>query len=235
VMSIADAVRAELGRSKKINTSFDEWNVWYSRRYRAVEENADRDSWPVAPRLIEDSYSVLDAVVVGSLLISLLKHADRVRSAALAQLVNVIAPIVTEPEGEAWRQTIFFPFALTSRLAVGEALTVGLTSDSHETEAYGKVNTVDGVATRDAATGRSAIFLVNRALDAAASVTIDVSRLGDVSIEETHTLADNDIYARNTHEDQQRVQVSPNATARIANGQLTVELPAVSWSAIALR
>jgi alpha-L-arabinofuranosidase len=97
------------------------------------------------------------------------------------------------------------------------------------------VNTVDGVATRDAATGRSAIFLVNRALDAAASVTIDVSRLGDVSIEETHTLADNDIYARNTHEDQQRVQVSPNATARIANGQLTVELPAVSWSAIALR
>jgi alpha-N-arabinofuranosidase len=235
VMSIADAVRAELGRSKKINISFDEWNVWYSRRYRAVEENADRDSWPVAPRLIEDSYSVLDAVVVGSLLISLLKHADRVRSAALAQLVNVIAPIVTEPGGDAWRQTIFFPFALTSRLAVGEAFMVGLTSDSHETEAYGRVSTVDGVATRDAATGRSAIFLVNRALDAAATVTIDVSRLGDVSIEETHTLADKDIYARNTGEDQQRVQVTPNTTARIANGQLTVELPAVSWSAIAVR
>ena len=178
---------------------------------------------------------MLDAVVVGSLLISLLKHADRVRSAALAQLVNVIAPIVTEPGGDAWRQTIFFPFALTSRLAVGEALTVGLTSDSHETEAYGRVSTVDGVATHDAATGRSAIFLVNRALDAAATVTIDVSRLGDVSIEETHTLADNDIYACNTREDQQRVRPVPNATARIANGQLTAELPAVSWCAIAVR
>ena len=235
VISVADAVQAELGRSQKINISFDEWNVWYSRRYRAVEKITDLDSWPIAPRLLEDSYSVLDAVVVGSLLISLLKHADRVRSAALAQLVNVIAPIMTEPGGDAWRQTTFFPFALTSRLAMGEVLMEGLTSDSHETEAYGRVTTVDGVATRDAATGRSAIFLANRALDAAATVTIDVSRLGDVSIEETHTLADDDIYACNTREDQQRVGVSPNATARIANGQLTMELPAVSWSAIALR
>ena len=75
-----------------------------------MEKITDIDSWPVAPRLLEDSYSVLDAVVVGSLLISLLKHADRVTSACLAQLVNVIAPIMTEPRGDAWRQTIFFPF-----------------------------------------------------------------------------------------------------------------------------
>ena len=75
---------------------------------------------------------------------------------------------------------------------------------------------------------------MNRALDAAATVTIDVSRLGDVSIDETHTLADDDIHAR-TREDQQRVRPVANETARIANGQLSVELPAVSWSAIALR
>ncbi len=234
VISVADAVRAELGRSKKINISFDEWNVWYAGRYQAVEKITDIDSWPVAPRLLEDSYSVLDAVVVGSLLISLLKHADRVTSACLAQLVNVIAPIMTEPRGDAWRQTIFFPFALTSRLAVGETVSVRLHSDTYETKTYGNVNTIDGVATRDAATGKSAIFLVNRALDAAATVTIDVSRLGEVSIKETHTLADNDIHARNTLEDQQRVSVAPDVTARISNGQLTVELPAVSWSAIAL-
>jgi alpha-L-arabinofuranosidase len=235
VVSMADAVQAELGRSEKINISFDEWNVWYARRYRAVEKITDIESWPVAPRVLEDSYSVLDAVVVGSLLISLLKHADRVTAACLAQLVNVIAPIMTEPGGDAWRQTIFFPFALTSRLAVGETLRVELVSDTHETKAYGKVSTIDGVITRDSATGRSAIFLVNRALETAATVTIDVSRLSEVSIAETHTLSDDDIYARNTREDQQRVRVGPNATARIANGELSVELPAVSWSAIALR
>ena len=68
----------------------------------------------MAPRLLEDVYSLADAVVVGDLLITLLQHADRVRAASLAQLVNVIAPIMTEPGGAAWRQTTFYPFALTA-------------------------------------------------------------------------------------------------------------------------
>ena len=71
--------------------------------------------WSFAPRLLENVYSVTDAVVVGSLLISLLNHSDRVAAACLAQLVNVIAPIMTEPGGPAWRQTTFHPFALTAR------------------------------------------------------------------------------------------------------------------------
>jgi alpha-N-arabinofuranosidase len=177
---------------------------------------------------------VLDAVVVGNLLISLLKHADRVTSASLAQLVNVIAPIMTEPGGDAWRQTTFFPFAITSRLAVGSALEVKLTSDTYDTATYGEVPLVDAVATFDAETGRTAIFLVNRSLDAPTTMAVDISHLGEVSILETHTLADEDIYAKNTLTDQQRVGVSPNPTARIADGRLTVELPAVSWTAIAL-
>ena len=79
-------------------------------------DKIEGDNWPVAPRLLEDHYNVADAVVVGNLLISLLRHADRVTAACLAQLVNVIAPIMTEPGG-AWRQTTFHPFALTSRYA----------------------------------------------------------------------------------------------------------------------
>ena len=77
------------------------------------------------PRQLEDVYSVADAVVLGNLLITLLKNHDRVTSASLAQLVNVIAPIMTEPGGAAWRQTTFFPFSVTSRLARGEVLRAG--------------------------------------------------------------------------------------------------------------
>ena len=139
VVATADTVRAQLRRKKRINISFDEWNVWYNTRYHAEEKITDIEQWPTAPRLLEDIYSVLDAVVVGNLLISLLKHADRVTSASLAQLVNVIAPIMTEPGGPAWRQTTFFPFAITSRLAVGQALDVKLTSDTYTTAAYGEV------------------------------------------------------------------------------------------------
>jgi len=129
VVATADHVGAVRGSSKRIAISFDEWNVWYLDRYEAEDKISGIDNWPVAPRLLEDRYSVLDAVVVGNLLISLLKHADRVRSASLAQLVNVIAPIMTEPGGPAWRQTTFFPFAATSRLAQGEALDVRALGD----------------------------------------------------------------------------------------------------------
>ncbi|WP_375423320.1 alpha-N-arabinofuranosidase [uncultured Friedmanniella sp.] len=234
VVATADTVRAQLNRTKRINISFDEWNVWYQQRFHAEEQITDIEQWPVAPRLLEDSYSVIDAVVVGNLLISLLKHADRVTSASLAQLVNVIAPIMTEPGGAAWRQTTFFPFAITSRLAVGEALDVKLTTGTYDTAVYGAVPLVDAVATHDAGTGRTAIFLVNRSLDAATTVSVDVSHLGPVSLLETHTLADDDIYATNTLADQDRVRVAPNESAAVADGTLTIELPAVSWTAVSL-
>jgi alpha-N-arabinofuranosidase len=234
VVATADAVGADLKSKKKINISFDEWNVWYQSRYHDVDRVTGIDNWPAAPRILEDAYSVVDAVVVGNLLISLLKHADRVTSASLAQLVNVIAPIMTEPGGATWRQTTFFPFAVTSRLAVGSALEVKLESDTYSTATYGDVSTVDAVATHDAETGKTAIFLVNRSQDAATSVTIDVSHLGDVSIVETQTLADDDIYAKNTLAEQDRVSLAPNESATIVDGTLTITLPAVSWTAIAL-
>jgi alpha-N-arabinofuranosidase len=234
VVATADTVRAELGRSKRINISFDEWNVWYNTRFHAEEQITDIEQWPTAPRLLEDSYSVIDAVVVGNLLISLLKHADRVTSASLAQLVNVIAPIMTEPGGPAWRQTTFFPFAITSRLAVGDALEVRLTGDTYDTALYGEVPLVDAVATHDAASGRSAVFLVNRSLTEAGDVDRHGRRLGAVGVLETHTLADDDVYAKNTLADRERVGVSPNDSAAVADGRLTVSLPPVSWTAVAL-
>ncbi len=110
VAAIADEVRDAKGGTKDIAISFDEWNVWYISR---PESETPKDAWPVAPRLLEDVYTATDAVVVGSLLISLLRNSDRVHAASLAQLVNVIAPIMTEPGGPAWRQATFHPFALT--------------------------------------------------------------------------------------------------------------------------
>ena len=126
VVATADHVKALRGSEKTVNISFDEWNVWYHSRYAEVDRITDPHTWPVAPRLLEDVYSVVDAVVFGSLLISLIRHADRVTSASLAQLVNVIAPIMTEPGGPAWRQATFFPFALASRLARGVTLELKL-------------------------------------------------------------------------------------------------------------
>ncbi|HWU47016.1 MAG TPA: alpha-N-arabinofuranosidase [Humibacter sp.] len=234
VVATADHVKAVKGSDKTINISFDEWNVWYIERFHGVDKIEGIDNWPVAPRLLEDAYSVADAVVFGNLLISLLKHADRVTSASLAQLVNVIAPIMTEPGGAAWRQTTFFPFALTSRLAKGSALDVRLTGDTHQTEVYGEVNTVDAVATHDETTGRTSVFLVNRSQTEDAAITIDLAALGGVSVIEAQTLTDSDVNAKNTLEDTERVGLAANTTAVASNGSVTITLPPVSWTALEL-
>ncbi|MDQ0574494.1 arabinosylfuranosidase ArfA [Agromyces albus] len=234
VVATADHVKAVVGSDKTIDISFDEWNVWYIERFHNVDKIDGIDNWPVAPRLLEDVYSVADAVVFGSLMISLLKHADRVTSASLAQLVNVIAPIMTEPGGPAWRQATFFPFALTSQLATGKALEVRLDAPTYETEVYGVVPLVDAVATHDAETGRAAVFLVNRSQGEPISVTIDVSALGEITVLDAQTLADDDVYAKNTLDEPERVGLRANDSAELADGQLTLVLPAVSWTAVSL-
>jgi alpha-N-arabinofuranosidase len=235
VVATADHVKALRGSDKTIDISFDEWNVWYQSRYAEVDRITDVEDWPVAPRLLEDVYSVVDAVVFGNLLISLLRHADRVTAASLAQLVNVIAPIMTEPGGAAWRQTTFFPFAVTSRLARGVTLELKLDSPTYETAKHGVVPVVDAVATHDESTGDTAIFLVNRSLDEEVEIVVDTSILGDVRITGAQGLWDDDIHAAITMQQPDRVQLRTNDTARIADGALRMTLPPVSWTAVSVR
>ncbi|WP_308796530.1 arabinosylfuranosidase ArfA [Agromyces silvae] len=234
VVATADHVRAVNGSTKRIDISFDEWNVWYNSRFEQVDKLAGIGNWPVAPRLLEDVYTVADAVVFGNLMISLIKHADRVASASLAQLVNVIAPIMTEPGGPAWRQTTYFPFAITSRLARGRALRLAIDAPTYATGRYGEVPLVDAVATHDDETGNSALFLVNRSVDEEITVRVGVQSLGDVQVVESHTLADADVTAKNTLEHPDRVAPQRNTSVRVEDGVLTVTLPAVSWTALAL-
>ncbi|TDD72663.1 alpha-N-arabinofuranosidase [Jiangella aurantiaca] len=233
VAATADHVKAERRSSKTMYISFDEWNVWYQSRYRR-ERHTGIDDWPIAPRLLENTYSVMDAVVFGNLLISLIRHADRVTSASLAQLVNVIAPIMTEPGGPAWRQTTFYPFALTSRLARGEALELKLDSPTYTSALHGDVTVIDAVATHDAGSNSTAVFLVNRDEETEAEVEIDVRMLGQVGVRDAWTLGDKDPHAANTLEQQDRVRPVVNPTAALIDGTVTVSLPPVSWTALTL-
>lgn len=231
VVATADHVGNKLRSSKKIKLSFDEWNIWYLDEHRASDEV--NDEWRYAPRQLEDVYSVADAVVFGNLLITLLKNHDRVRSASLAQLVNVIAPIMTEPGGDAWRQTTFFPFSVTSRLASGSVIAPRISVPTYETDVYGAAPLVDAVVTSDQE--QSAVFLVNRSRTESIEVSIDVSEITASRITEAVTLHDDDVYAKNTLADQTRVGLRPLEGVTLADGTVSVTLPPVSWSAIALR
>jgi len=186
----------------------------------------------VAPRRIEDEYNVTDAVVLGNLLISLLRHSDRVGVACLAQLANVIAPIMTEPGGAAWRQPTFHPFAITSRLAAGQVLRIETDSPLVSTAKYGDVPAVDAVATYD--DGKIALFAVNRSSEGPVEVTVDLTRAGVTSLDEAVIVHDEDPLATNSATQPDRVTAQPFESARLADGKLTITLPAISWTALSL-
>ena len=238
VIATADAVRAKGKHKKHINLSFDEWNVWYQKRAESVPPTGD--DWPVAPVLLEDRYNVADAVVVGNLLVSLLRNTDRVHAASLAQLVNVIAPIMTEPGGRSWKQTIFHPFAQASEHAVGDVLRVGIEAPTYPTARFGEVPLVDAVATRDPETGAVSLFVVNRSTDGSTGVTVDLSALrhaaggADVDVVEALTLSNPDHTWAATADDSTSVLPQDNSTAKVVDGVLTVDLPAVSWTMVRL-
>ncbi|WP_419998617.1 alpha-N-arabinofuranosidase [Streptomyces boninensis] len=234
VVATCDHVGAKLKSDKRIHLSFDEWNVWYMRRHQE-QSAAEPLDWPEAPRLLEDSYSVTDAVVFGSLVITLLRHADRVTAACLAQLVNVIAPIMTEPGGPAWRQTTFFPFAQAARHGRGEVLDVRVDSPTYTTAKYGEVPLLHATAVRDPESGGVSVFAVNRSQTEALPLQIALDAgLGLTRIEEHSVLADADPDAANTLADPERVAPHPGEGAALTAGGLAATLEPLSWTMIRL-
>ena len=191
-------------------------------------------AWPVAPRLLEDRYDVTDAVVVGNLLISMLRHADRVRIGCLAQLVNVIAPIRTDAGGAAWRQTSFHPFALTSRYGRGTALQVQLRGPVTETSWFGDTPVLDAAATLDEEAGAVSVFAVNRSLDEPLALSVDLRAMPEVTVAEHTVICDEDPDAVNTAERPDRVVPRRLDDVKVQDGHLETVLPATSWNMIRL-
>ncbi|MEU6860073.1 alpha-N-arabinofuranosidase [Glycomyces sp. NPDC046736] len=227
VIATADAVGAKLKSDKKINIAFDEWNVWYQDA--PAPEQAE--PWPVAPRQLEDVYSAMDAVVFGSLLITLLRRCDRVTAACLAQLVNVIAPIMTEPGGPAWRQTTFYPFAEASAHGRGTVLGVNADAPVLDTAKYGEVPALHSVAVANE-DGTITVFAVNRDLESPLSLEIDAATLPAFTDVAVSTLTDADPHAKNTLAEPERVTPAVNKEVTVKEGLITVELPPMSWNTI---
>jgi alpha-N-arabinofuranosidase len=230
VESTVQFVKAKKRSKKDVKISVDEWNVWY----HSIGKESDDDLWQVGRRLLEDSYTVEDALVVGCFLIVLLRHADSVRMACLAQLVNTIAPILTEREGSAWKQTIYYPFLHCSLFARGEVLQTRIESPAYETDAYGSVPFIDcvGILKRDER--EIAFFCVNRHEADTALAVISLVGFSGMSVVEHLVLSDADPLARNTRDKPDRVVPVKSASTVIEGDALRVRLSPLSWNVIRL-
>ena len=224
VIATADHVRAKGRHSKRINLSFDEWNVWHTLGYQPEGD------WERAPRLIEDTYDLTDAVVVGNLLISLLRHADRVRMACLAQLVNAIGAIRSEPGGPSWRQTIFHPFALTSRHGRGTVLHTAVAAPEYDTAAFGPVPKADAVAVLSDSADDVTLFAVNRDQHDPLPVVVDLRSLPALRVAHHTYLGDDEPSAANTQDAPDRIVPRAGADIPLDDGVLHVDLPPLPWN-----
>ncbi len=232
VVATVDAVAARRQSAKKIKLSFDEWNVWYEARF---DQSFGDAGWDPAAPLIEDEYTTMDAVAFGGLVLSLLRHCDRVQAASLAQLVNVIGPIRTQPGGPAWRQTIFFPFAQAAARAQGVVLRGALTAPTYETQQWGAAPVCDAVVTTDPERGVTVLFAINRSLDEPVTLNTDLTGFPAQTIAESWVLTSADPSSANTADAPDRVRPVPLEKAEVRDGQLYVELPPLSWTMTVLQ
>jgi alpha-N-arabinofuranosidase len=231
VAAICDYTRAKVRGDKQINLSFDEWNVWYLSEVGDLSQR----NWEEHPRLIEDVYSLADAVVVGSMLITLLRNAERVKIACLAQLVNAIAPIMTEPGGRVWRQTTFYPFAATSAAARGGVvLRVEAEASRIDTVRYGPVDALDATAVWHDERGELVILAVNRDRTRPLDLDVDVHGMGALVCLQHQTLAGPDPAATNTPEAPDAVRPRVVAGAAVDGARLRAQLPPMSWNLLRL-
>src|SRR5471030_57492 len=244
VVAIADAVAARRRSPKRIMLSFDEWNVWYrTRRNRAARV---KEGWPVAPPILEEIYNVEDALAFGGCCISLLNHADRVTAACLAQLVNVIAPIMTETGGPAWRQTIFHPFAHFSRFGRGRVLHTEIQSPTYAAN-YNDPNGPQDVffllpavpylklaAVHDDKGGTLTLFALNRSLTEELPLRVQAAGFGKLSVKQALQLHDKDLLAVNTKAQPDRVTPKPLTALKVDGERLEATLAPASWNVIQL-
>jgi alpha-L-arabinofuranosidase len=225
VVATIDSVAARRRWSRNVDIAFDEWNVWYRSRFPGME------TFPLevaGPRL-EDDYSVLDAVVVGDLLSCLLSHSDRVKVACLAQLVNVIAPIRTEPGGPAWKQSTFHVFSSVAANAHGNSLVAWVRAPELRTRRYGDVPAVTAAATHDPDSGAVAVFLTNRA-PTALTVRVGHPAFPAWSTRSVEHLAADAVGARD-REGAAAVRLSPLPVTGDERAT-TVTLPPRSWALV---
>ncbi len=230
VSGVIDYVKAKRRSKRTVRISFDEWNVWYHER-RGDIERMKTWGWPEAPRLLEDIYNFEDVLQVGCILNTFIRRADVVRIACIAQLVNVIAPIMTEPAGPAWRQTIYWPFYFASKHGRGVALRLSVDVPTYDADAADRVPWLDIAGTHDPNGGTLTFFAINR--HGTDRMETDLSLEGFAAKSVEHTLIHHiDLEARNTLAAPDTVIPVLGTGARLAGNTLELTLPPHSWSMI---
>lgn len=237
VAAVCDYVQGLQRSPKRLWLSFDEWNIWY----RARDAKARDGQKTFAPRLLEEVYNLEDALLVGGFVNSLLRQSDRVRVGCLAQIVNVIAPLVTN-ENAVLRQSIYYPYAWALQYAHGRVLDLQVESESYPIKAEGlradfarndQVPYIDAIVTFNPQDGRASVFMLNRDLESERELILDWRDPTPTKVLASETITGADLKAANTFERPTLVAPQP-LDAPKPGARMTFKLPPRSYSIIHL-
>ena len=224
-LAVCDLVQGHKRSQKQLWLSFDEWNVWYRARDRAAMDG-DRK---FAPHSLEEIYNLEDALLVGGIVNTLLRHADRVKISCLAQLVNVIAPIMTNQNG-LFLQTIFYPYSWALEYGRGDVLNVLVEGPKYDVPRMDPVPYIDAVATTDK--GQTTVFILNRDLSKPRQVEIVWEDTAPTRVTNAMVLTGNDLKAVNGFDAPERVKPQPLEKPAISGSRSTFEVPARSYTVV---
>ncbi|HEY4200140.1 MAG TPA: alpha-N-arabinofuranosidase [Devosiaceae bacterium] len=232
VASTINFVKSKKRSKKDVYISFDEWNVWYHSRKQDRAILDGNNGWPHAPRLLEDIYNFEDVLQVGCILNTFIRRSDVVKLACIAQLVNVIAPIMTDPKGQAWRQTIYYPYYFASIFGRGEALQLVTNCPGYDADIADNVPYVDVSGVHNEEDGTIAFFAVNRHATETIDLEVALNGFGNATIIDHQVMTHANLEAVNTATDQSAVAPSKGTGAKVADGKLTARLPPYSYQMI---
>ncbi len=227
VAAVLRYVKAKTRSKHDVYLSWDEWNVWYKAR----GQSDMRGDWTEAPHLIEEVYNLEDALVVAQWLNVFLRKADVLKIACIAQIVNVIAPILTK-RNDMLKQTIYYPLLMFSQMASGASLDLLVESPRYETKKFGDMPLLDVSAAYDAAAGQNTIFIVNRSQTDRVPLEINWQDIAPKRISSAHQLAGHDPKAANTWDNPNQLTTQAIYAPRIIDGKAELSLPPLSFTAL---
>ena len=217
-------VKAKLRSRHDVYLSWDEWNVWY-------KDQTMQGNWTVAPHLIEEVYNHEDALVVAQWMNVFLRRCDVLKIACLAQIVNIIAPILTTTTG-LLKQTTFYPFMFFSQYAAGNSLDVLAQSPLHSTKQYGDMPYLDASASHDPTTGNGAVFLVNRSQTESMTTDVTWQDSAPAAVKAVYQLASADPKMANSWQQPELVKPVALPGMPVVNGKVTAQLPPLSFTVL---
>lgn len=217
-------IQARRKSKKRAYLCFDEWNVWYKNMQMDGEGK-------FAPHLLEEIYNLEDALVVAGFLQSFIRHADVVKIANIAQIVNVIAPVLTQGN-RLLIQSIFYPFEMMSKRRNGTSLRIAVNGPSYEARENGTVPYVDASAILD---GRKLkLFLTNRNSKEVAAVDVVLADGVIGSCVEAEILTGRGAKAVNSFKNSNVIGAKPYKAVVVEDGRARCRLPPLSFVAMTL-